>query len=376
MNIATNTSISPIGGIARRVRELRRRVEAVCGPDRLVIVEIHPETRSVEENRCSKLYRIPLPESLTLNTVYSGVKSLEELEERFNPTIKEIENILEKEKVEVVLSEGTYYAPWCLYRASKNRGLPLIILYAGVLKYETEHFPDDIRRVMVEMEKSFIDPELMYIFPSQLTKSCVESEYGSLNRARIIPNGISREFFELEPKNGSSALGFVGRVSRTKNPEYLLLLRDELKRQKKKMRIFMVSDVNHKSRLRKRLSRAKIITLSAMDTICLREFYRDMAVLISPSYFETYGNVPAEAVASGTPALISETMGVAEIFKEHGLNHFITDFNDVREVVERIDEFRNHRVSKEVRESLKRYIWDSVIDCYFNICRGEIDRGI
>ena len=375
MKIATNISISPIGGITRRVKEMQRKMNNGNGKYQLITIEINPVERSVKEYMNTKIYKVPLPDSVMIKTIYRGLNSLEDLLSRFEPTIQEIEKILQKEKVNVIISEGTYYAPWCLYKASKRLGFPLVVLYAGILKYETKHYPEDIKRIMIDMEKEFIDPELMYLFPSNLTKSAVEKEYGKLQRTKVVPNGISEEFFQLEPKNDFHGIGFVGRSSKIKNPEYLLSLKDELKKQKMNMKIYMVSDIRKKSNLKKKLSKARIKILSAMETLSLRDFYRNMSLVISPSSFESFGNVPIESLATGTPALINNNMGVAEIFKKHDLFHYILDFEDRYEVVSKIHEFKNQRVSKEVRESLREYMWDSIIDEYYHICRSEMEQN-
>jgi len=374
MKIATNISISPIGGITRRVKEMERKMNNGNGKYQLITIEINPVERSVKEYMNTKIYKVPLPDSVMVKTIYRGLNSLEDLLSRFEPTIQEIEKILEKEKVNVILSEGTYYAPWCLYKASKRIGSPLVVLYAGILKYETKHYPEDIKKIMIDMEKEFIDPELMYLFPSNLTKFAVEKEYGKLHRTRVVPNGISEEFFQLEPKNDFNGIGFVGRSSKIKNPEYLLRLKDELKRQRMNMKIYMVSDIRRKSNLKKKLSKARIKILSAMGTQSLREFYRNRSLIISPSSFESFGNVPIESLATGTPALINNNMGVAEIFKKHDLFHYILDFEDIYDVASKIQEYKNQRVSKEVRESLREYMWDSIIDEYCHICRQEMEQ--
>jgi len=138
--------------------------------------------------------------------------------------------------------------------------------------------------------------------------------------------------------------------------------------------IYMVSNINEKSKLRKKLSKADIKIFSTMDTQHLRDFYRDRSIIISPSFFETYGNVPIESVATGTPALINNNMGVAEIFKKHNIHNYITDFDDVYDVVSRIDKFKKYRVNKDIRESLRKYLWDSIIDVYFDVCTEEMKR--
>ncbi len=374
MKIATNISLSPIGGITRRVKEMQRKINECDDTHRLVTIEIHPYQRLTVENKHSKIYKIPLPDSITLDSIYKGLRSLEGLQQRFEPTIQEIERILDSEKVDVVLSEGTYYAPWCLYQASRRAHTPLVILYAGILKYETRHYPEEIRKILVEMENNFINPLFMYIFSSNLTRTAVEKEYGQLQRTKIVPNGISREFFQLEPKPDFGGIGFVGRATKTKNPEYLIMLREEMRRQKVNMDIYMVSNFSDMNWLKKKLSRAGIKMLSIMDTPRLRNFYRDRGIIISPSLFETYGNVPIESIATGTPALINNNMGVAEIFKKHNLDSYIIDFNDVHDVVSAIERYKNHRIDKGTRESLRRYAWDTIIEEYYRVCKQEIQR--
>lgn len=91
----------------------------------------------------------------------------------------------------------------------------------------------------------------------------------------------------------------------------------------------------------------------AVDNEQLSGFYSSMGVVISPSHFETYGNVAKEAVASGVPALVSSQMGVAETFKELGLNDWITDFRSVRDVYAKIREVSGQEVPSNVRMELQ-----------------------
>jgi len=378
MKIATNTSLSPIGGIARRAREMQRVVDSGEGDHRLAIIEIGPyrkTTCSLSRQGRTKRFRIPFPEPVKMASVYRGLRTLSELRERFAPVTDQIAGILTQEKVDVVLSEGTYYAPWCLQRAARLAGLPLVILYAGILKVETAHFPEPMRSLFIEMERDFINPANMYIFPSSLTRTVIEREYGPLPRGEIIPNGISWEFFRVVPADHSDGIAFVGRVSRVKNPEFLLRLKKELEGKGRNVRVTVVSDIPRKHPLRKQFSRAGIKIHPVMDTRRLAEFFRRSGLILSPSFFETYGNVPVEAVASGTPALISKNMGVKEVFIRHKLEHLVTDFSDLEEVLENISLFRRTKIDPETRESLKAYLWEAVIREYFRVCGWEIESS-
>ncbi|MDD4990540.1 MAG: glycosyltransferase, partial [Candidatus Pacebacteria bacterium] len=82
--------------------------------------------------------------------------------------------------------------------------------------------------------------------------------------------------------------------------------------------------------------------------------YRDMGVVISPSHFETYGNVAKESIATGTPAMISSNMGVSETFKNLGLHNWIIDFNSVEDVYKKIENVMGENVHVSVKDKMKK----------------------
>ncbi len=98
-----------------------------------------------------------------------------------------------------------------------------------------------------------------------------------------------------------------------------------------------------------------------------------MGMILSPSFFETYGNVPQEAIASGVPALVSSNMGVAEIFKQLGLAEFITDFTSMANAYERIKDVSGQSVSQDIREKMKELLSPEIIHRQmFNILESKI----
>jgi len=90
-----------------------------------------------------------------------------------------------------------------------------------------------------------------------------------------------------------------------------------------------------------------------MESTRLARFYSKMDVVICPSRFETYGNVAQEAVACGTPALISKNMGVAETFKKFGIDRWITDFSSPAGVLHAIEAAAADEVGIGLRQELK-----------------------
>jgi len=102
----------------------------------------------------------------------------------------------------------------------------------------------------------------------------------------------------------------------------------------------------------------------------LAEFYCSCSLIITPSHFETFGNVPLEAIATGTPALINKEVGVREVFNKIGLKDFILDFEDVDSVVKKIKEIKDSKllIGKGISNKvIKDYNWSLIIDRNFSI---------
>lgn len=369
MKILTNTSSTFYGGIARRVVEMTADAQRRQNVDFVVLGMGRKKCTTHDENIIK--YNIALPDYIPKN-VYANLRSYDELCHRFEPVVCAMEDVIRAERPDVAFIEGTYYAPWCFYQASRRVGVPAVLLYAGILREEIANWPKAQREPLMRMEQDFYNPIIHYIFPSNLTQRKVEEEvFGtSLLQSRIVPNGISLEFFADQLIENGEGVGWIGRSTYVKRPDYIMRLAKELKRLGKAYRLYMVIDAQPK--LRTELARADIEVLSPMGSSELREFYQRRGVIISPSRFETYGNVPMEAIAAGTPALVSLNMGVTERFIKLGLEDYITDFDDIPATVEKIEYVQSKRIPKEFRERLKEYLWSAVIEQYYGVCEQAI----
>lgn len=99
-----------------------------------------------------------------------------------------------------------------------------------------------------------------------------------------------------------------------------------------------------------------------MSSRKLAKFHEKMGIIISPSLFETYGNVAQESIASGTPALISSNMGVSETFRDLGLSDYIVNFKSTQDVYNKIINFSGQPISDKVRKKLKRNLTPQVVN--------------
>jgi len=258
-----------------------------------------------------------------------------------------------QEKPDLVLVNGTYYMPWCLFIAAQRESIPVVLHYHGVLAKETKNWPVREKRVFLQMERCFDKEGIFYIFPSKMTKDTVEKEIykHKVKNFAVIPNPVPLYFFGASAKANKTNIGIVGRWTGIKNIAFCEALAEYNKKQGGDFVINLVSDLEKNDKRYKKLS--KIMKIHpAMENKKLAEFYKKMGIVISPSHFETYGNVSKEALASGVPAMVSYNMGVTETFRKIGLKKWVINFDSVSEVYSKIKSTIGSGVDSRARQQL------------------------
>ncbi|MGI5826632.1 MAG: glycosyltransferase family 4 protein [Patescibacteria group bacterium] len=287
------------------------------------------------------------------NEILKTAETVNMIQEAYGELIDKYREIIALESPDLILLNGTYYVPWLLYLAAKDTNTPIVLHYHGILTKEISHLEDRIKNLLEDLERYFDNDKLLYLFPSELAKNTVEKEVfkHEINKSAIIPNPIPNHFFDAQAIGSKKNVAFIGRLSAVKNPNFIKKLAAYNKKKKGRFKIQVVTDLAPTSK--KIFFDTSVNIVKPMDTYKLLKFYEKTGLVISPSFFETYGNVAQEAIATGTPALVSNNMGVAETFKKIGLERLIVDFNSVADVYRHIGKFSGVVVSQEVRNRLR-----------------------
>jgi len=290
-----------------------------------------------------------------IKDVVERANNIKDIRKSYQHVVDIYRKAIRNENPDVVLINGTYYMPWCLYLAAKEEKIPIVLHYHGVLTLETQNWPVKERKLFTEMEKSMDSEDAFYIFPSKITKKIVEGKiYGrKIKNSAVIPNPVPLHFFKNNKKNNNKVnIGIVSRWTGIKNVDFCKAFAKYNKDNGSKFVINLVSDLKKEDVRYKELS--EIIKIHpAVENKKLPGFYRKMGVVISPSHFETYGNVSKEALASGVPAIVSNNMGVAETYRKLGLNKWVINFGSVKSVYKKIKNIIGSRVEEDIREKLK-----------------------
>lgn len=293
---------------------------------------------------------------LLLNNILRRSNSLQEVKKAYYEPIKIIRKIFREARPDVILLSGTYYLPWIISIAAKKEKIPVVLWYAGVLTKEMEHTSPKIRRIFLWVEKAIINNASKIIFPSELCKKTVEEIVikRKVRNSYIIPNPMASIFTDPSVVDTSEdrTIAAVGRYSEVKNFDKFFELETELQKRKWRHRAFFVTNSDAViEKMPKSITR-----LQSINPNELKIFYLKQGLIICPSSFETFGNVPMEAACLGIPVLVNENMGCAEILRKVGLSNMVISFDDIKKVADRVEELCDQEILPKQLNELKKLL--------------------
>jgi len=370
MKILTNIQTSQLGGIGQTLHNLITSLEE-NNPEKVEIVGVEVSSEpncsgksiNYEKTPDSILKMISIGvKSPYFGDVIKNVKDVDGIRNTYSELIDTYIKIIKNENPSLILINGTYFVPWCLFQAGTQLGIPMVLHYHGILTKETAHYEPTFQKIIKEMEQTFDNDGLLYIFPSELAKTIVENEvFGhQICRSAIIPNSIPNHFFDIKTIGSQKNIAFVGRWSAIKNPGFIRKISKYDNRNNDDLNFSVVSDQSTAQQGTGKCNNVNYI--KPMDSLDLAQFYGTMGMVLSPSTFETYGNVAQESLASGIPALVGPNMGIAETFRQLGLSRYIVDFKSTKNVYDKINSFSGEPITNKVKNMLKYNLTPNIIN--------------
>lgn len=127
----------------------------------------------------------------------------------------------------------------------------MVLHYHGILSKETAHYDASLQKIILEMERTFDNDNLSYVFPSKLAKTTVENEvFGhKISKTAIVPNSIPDHFFNIEKTGLAKNVAFVGRWSAIKNPQFIKKLLTLTERKKENILLISFLILKNEERL-------------------------------------------------------------------------------------------------------------------------------
>ncbi|KKU79879.1 MAG: Glycosyl transferase, group 1 family [Parcubacteria group bacterium GW2011_GWA2_47_7] len=235
---------------------------------------------------------------------------------------------------------------WLSFRAGieakRISGKPLIV---HVHATEFDRTGGKPNQFIYDEERRGLHAADCIIAVSQLTKNVIVEHYGiEPSRVMVVHNGIDHKDFRhaLPPalknvrESGKKVVLFVGRITIQKGPDYFIKVAKRVLELDPSV-LFVVSgsgDMEHQIiRLASDMGLGdKIIFAGFVRGDELLKLYRAADLFVMPSVSEPFGLTALEALANGTPILVSKQSGVSEVVT-HALK---SDFWDIDDMADKI----------------------------------------
>ncbi len=275
---------------------------------------------------------------------------------------------------------------------AKNRNIPVTTIYhthfISYIDYYLEKTPflvTPVKKWIAKDQKGFYEKcDIAYIPTKNMVNDLSQMGISSKN-FKIWPRGLESGRFTPEKKNkakirkltgnDNSNIIFASRLVWEKNLKTLVKIYENAKRQKLPLNFIIAGDGMASESLMKMMPEA--LFLGHVHHEELSSIYASCDVFVFTSISETYGNVVAEAMASGLPCVIANGGGSAH-FVENGKNGFLCSPEDSLEYLEKIkliltnEELRTSFI-QEGLEFVAGLQWEQLTDIYFSDLHALVD---
>lgn len=200
------------------------------------------------------------------------------------------------------------------------------------------------------------------IFIDDYIKDYVERQYGKVNGAVVIPNGVDLDRFTLNPeKQKNNKIAFAGYLTRKKGIGELLLLARSLPEYEfhlagKYQENDIADWINHKKP-------DNVFIHEWKYEGAMNEFYQDKTFVLNTSMRESQGMSICEGMACGCKPIVHDWIGAEEIY---GKEYVYRDINEFKKILDGSfepgkyrqfikDNYNFENTFKKIEEVLKIY---------------------
>ncbi|WP_448374707.1 glycosyltransferase family 4 protein [Fervidobacterium sp.] len=296
---------------------------------------------------------------------------------RIMGTVPKIRKILLKEQPDVIVSNG--FPAFVLVPASLAmcRSKPKLFYVHHSLKTKERWIVKNIYQFFLRRYEKIIGvssstaDSLKKVFPLLADKIC------------YITNGIDTEVFNINydktsirlkldfPKEGVVALS-VGRLTKLKNHAFLIRLAKEIDR--RDFYIYIVGDGDEYQTLQEEISREKlegrVKLIGFVPQELLPLYYKASDLFIYPSLHEGFGLVVLEAMASGLPTVIFDSIYVKEFGDNICIAKSEQEFVEYTRILVN-DELRRRQVGEAVMKDAKELDIRKTVERYLKLFEGR-----
>lgn len=305
---------------------------------------VHAE--HIVENKKHEWWVVETAETYMQNE-FTNPKEYKPLAKTGSLLVGTLEEILDREKPDLVFINGLSAFVWALLVAAAHKKIPVVVQHAGIMTFEVANYAHRFSkaglRTLYGIEKDFARKATVNIFLNNYSKKIFEEEVLKTKKGAALIIPLPCEAPQHIPKKtkkttGNVEIGVVARWDKIKNHKAILDLAEYARSQGAPWRISVVTqipDTNIQAEF-KDAYRKNIRILPPRSLQALRTFYRSMDIMLLPSTFDVSPHVVLEAAFEGVPTVISPQVGYAPFFRRNGASEFVVGFKNTAKAYNQI----------------------------------------
>ncbi len=307
-----------------------------------------------------KLPKIPLPKSppMVFSPYFTRKLELDLLHfpsDGISPFIKQTDNV-------VYTCHGV--APHIL---SRDIHKPMNPLITSTLKRKNSF----IKKIITPSESSKKDIAEVFNIREDRIKAI---NHGINDQFFIKTDSVESEKFLIEHSIDSPYLLHVSNYQPMKNIAKVLDSFSKISKEYHQFKLVLAGSKGWKfdsisEQLNKLNLQDKIIHLGKLDSKSLKILYSNATIFLFPSLWESFGFPAFEAMACGTPTIISNTYSLGELSGDYGIKVNPNSIDEISDGIIKILSDKNlmNELSKKGMEIAKNLTWESSVDQHYNL---------
>ncbi|MEM1167277.1 MAG: glycosyltransferase [Planctomycetota bacterium] len=236
-------------------------------------------------------------------------------------------------------------------------GKPLV---THIHSTEFDRSGEHVNQPVYDIERRGMHAAVRVIAVSMFTKGICAARYAvPKHKVAVIYNGIEKKNGTEHPEvfGGSrieakdKVVLFLGRITMQKGPEYFVQAAKRVLEKQPNVKFLVAGSGDMARRMIEQAAEMgighKVLFTGFLHGADVQRIYRMADCYVMPSVSEPFGIAPLEAMANGTPAIISKQSGVSEVLQ----NVLKVDFWDIDEMANKILAVLRHPpLSQTLRE--------------------------
>lgn len=280
---------------------------------------------------------------------------------------------------------GTSPLNWRLYKALRNKGIPVVVTVHGLINVEkrkslkARFSLKTLYQLIVQSiaERRILNSAQEVIVDTAYVEETIRKYHlSSVPHMTVIPQGIHEKFFHFSCASDSREVLSVGAIAKRKGHLLLIQSFERLCERVPDVHLTIcgsMAEADYYSKIKEYLlvcpymDRISIITDATKDV--LFDLYHRAHIFALHSQEESQGIALAEAMATGLPVVSTRVGGIPYVISE-GTTGLLSDYGDTSSFSAALEQLMASQkdwveMSQECRKAAQMYSWKTISEAVF-----------